>query len=295
MSRIAAATLLSGLLLGQTPALPYVRTQTSDGKHCFRWPVNAGTRGQLTFVQSTQGAPGLGTGAFDAVSRSAQTWETQFQSCGNLDLGEGAHSSSRLVEYNTSGPNENLVLFRSRLCSSVVPPGDPCVNASSCGNVYDCWDHGDSVVALTTTTYGRDTGLLYDADVEINAASETPTVVDSPPCTQGNISTNCVASDVQNAMTHEFGHLLGLAHSPDPNSTMYASEPLGETSKRVLDPGSKQFVCDVYPKNQASLDCASGSTTPSSGCSSAPGPGETLPGLALLLALAATRRRGAQP
>jgi MYXO-CTERM domain-containing protein len=287
-----AAALLSGLLLGQS-SLPYVREQTSDEKHCLRWQVSAGARGQVTFVQSTQGAPGLGTAVFDAVSRSAQTWETQFQGCGNLDLTEGAHSSSRAVEFNSSGPNENLVLFRSRLCSSVVPAGDPCVNASTCGNVYDCWDHGGTVVALTTNTFGGATGVLYDSDVEINAATATPTVVDSPPCTQGNISTSCVANDVQNAVTHELGHFLGLAHSPDPSSTMYATEPLGETSKRVLDPGSKQFVCDVYPKDQASRDCTSSSQ--SSGCSSTPSPGGALPMAAVLLALAAARRRRVRP
>jgi uncharacterized protein (TIGR03382 family) len=93
-------------------------------------------------------------------------------------------------------------------------------------------------------------------------------------------------------MTHEFGHFLGLAHSPDPASTMYLSEPLGETSKRVLDSGSKQFVCDVYPSGQASKDCTS-SDTPSSGsssgCSSA-GPIPWWPGVLLVL-LAFARRR----
>jgi uncharacterized protein (TIGR03382 family) len=168
------------------------------------------------------------------------------------------------------------------------------VAAGTCGNVHDCWDHDTSIVALTTTSYIVSNGELVDADVEVNAASATPTIVDSPVCSPGAISTNCVANDVQNAMTHELGHLLGLAHSPDPASTMYASEPLGELSKRVLDSGSKQFVCDVYPSGQASKDCtASSPTTPtsSSGCSSA-GPIPWAPG-ALLVLLALARRRPA--
>ena len=288
--KTSIAVLLSGLVLGQT--VPYVRTKTGDGAHCLRWPENAGARGTIHFVQSGTGDPALGTGVFDAVSRSAQTWESQLQACGNLDLAEtGQHSASRFVGYTQSGQNENLVLFRLQLCSAVVPPGDTCVAAGNCGNAHDCWDHGSTVVALTTSSYIVSTGELLDADVEMNAASATPTIVDSPPCSPGAISTSCVANDVQNAVTHEIGHFLGLAHSPDPSSTMYTSEPLGETSKRVLDTGSKQFVCDVYPAGQVSKDCAPSSS--SSGCSSAGDPGALGPGILLLLLALAGRRSAA--
>jgi hypothetical protein len=290
--KASAGVLLAGLLLGQT--VPYVRTKTNDGSHCLRWPVSAGTRGTIHYVQSTTGDPTLGSGVFDAVSRSAQTWQTQLQACGNLDLVETSpHSTSRFVGYNQSGQNENLVLFRLQLCSPAA--GDPCIAAGNCGNAHDCWDHGTTVVALTTSSYVVSSGELLDADVEVNAASATPTIVDSPPCNAGSISTSCVANDVQNAVTHEFGHFLGLAHSPDPSSTMYASEPLGETSKRVLDSGSKQFVCDVYPSGQASRDCSSsggggGGSSSSSGCSTTGQPLAVAPGLLLLLLALSTRR-----
>ena len=292
--RASVAVLLSGLLLGQS--LPYVRSKTNDNTHCLRWPVNAGSRGTVTFVQSSVGEPTLGQGAFQAISRSGQTWQTQLQACGNLDLTEGSHSSSRFVGYTQGGQNENLVLFRNELCS--VPSGDPCLAAGTCGNAHDCWDHGSTIIGLTTSTYVGATGEVLDADVELNAASTTPTIVDSPPCPPGAPSTSCVANDVQNAVTHEFGHVLGLAHSPDPSSTMYATEPLGETSKRTLDPGSKQFVCDVYPSGQASRDCTSsgggGGGGGGGGCSSAGDPGAVGPGLLLLLlALVARRSRAA--
>lgn len=284
------ALFLSGLVLGQT--VPYVRTKTDDGAHCLRWPVNNGVRGTIHFVQSSAGDLALGNGVFDAVSRSAQTWETQLQACGSLDLVEtGQHSTSRFVGYTQSGQNENLVLFRLQLCSAVVPPGDSCLAAGTCGNVHDCWDHGPTVVALTTSSYVVSSGEVLDADVEMNAASATPTIVDSPPCSPGAVSTSCVANDVQNAVTHEFGHFLGLAHSPDPSSTMYASEPIGETSKRVLDSGSKQFVCDAYPAGKVSQDCSSSGGSSSSGCSTA-GQLPVAPGvLLLLLSLGILRRR----
>ncbi len=62
------------------------------------------------------------------------------------------------------------------------PPATRASAAGTCGNVYDCWDHSSSVVALTTSTYIPATGELVDADVELNAASAFPTIVDSPPC-----------------------------------------------------------------------------------------------------------------
>ena len=287
--KASVAVLLSGLLLGQT--VPYVRTKTDDGKHCLRWPVTAGTRSTVHYVQSSAGDPTLGSGVFDAVNRSAQTWQTQLQACGNLDLTETTpRSASRFVGYNPSGQNENLVLFRLQLCAPAST--DPCIAAGTCGNVHDCWDHGAAVVALTTSSYAVSTGELLDADVEINAASATPTIVDSPPCS-GTITTNCVVNDVQNAVTHELGHFLGLAHSPDPSSTMYATEPSRETSKRVLDSGSKQFVCDVYPAGKASQDCAP--ETSSGGCNSTGQPLPVAPGVLLLLLSLGLRRSGIRP
>jgi hypothetical protein len=276
--------LVSAVLLGQVDA-GYVREKTDDGAHCLRWPVGAGATSQVTFVQSSTGDSTLGAGFFDAVSRSEASWATQASTCASIELVEGSHSTSRLVGYATDGGNENLVLARTADCSVTVLPGDPCQTSQTCGNVYDCWEHGPGVLALTSVTFGS-SGAVLDTDIEINAASANPSVVDSPPCTGGVINSSCVANDVQNTVTHEFGHALGLDHSPDPTSTMFASAPLGETSKRILDPASKQFVCDVYPRGFASNDClladagtSTGSGGGGGGQGSVPG-GPTSPGIA---------------
>ncbi|HEY1908516.1 MAG TPA: myxosortase-dependent metalloprotease, MXAN_2677/MXAN_2678 family [Myxococcaceae bacterium] len=248
-----ALHLAAGLLLAQTDA-GYVRERTSDGDHCLRWPVAAGASSEVTFVQSAAGDFKLGAGLFDAVSRSEGTWAAQANVCSSLALREGANSASRLTGYNRSGPNENLVLVRTTDCAQAVPLNDPCKASDSCDNAYDCWDLGPGMLAVTLLTYDT-SGAILDTDVEVNGVSAPLSLVDAPPCTPGNVTPSCVGIDVQNTVTHELGHALGLDHSPDPASTMYATAPIGETSKRILDPASKQFLCDVYPPRLASRDC----------------------------------------
>ncbi|MBM4381351.1 MAG: matrixin family metalloprotease, partial [Deltaproteobacteria bacterium] len=171
--------------------------------------------------------------------------------------------------------------------------GDSCWSDADCNNRYDCWQYTAATIGLTTTTYDRKTGQIYDADMELNAANFKMTTADAPPCAAG-ILNNCVSSDIQNTVTHEVGHLLGLDHAPDPQSTMFASAPTGETSKRSLDDDSRAFVCEVYPAGQDSRDCVlvpvEEALGPRASCSMVGGRG-AWPWLVLGLLGAAARRR----
>ncbi|MGZ3444193.1 MAG: myxosortase-dependent metalloprotease, MXAN_2677/MXAN_2678 family [Myxococcaceae bacterium] len=306
------------ILLGQADA-GYVRERTSDGEHCLRWPVAAGSTSTVTFVQSAAGDFKLGPGLFEAVTRSEGSWAAQANACSSLALLEGPHSSSRATGYDQTGSNENLVLVRTADCFRAVGADDPCRKNDTCGNVHDCWDHGAAILAVTLLTYDE-TGALLDTDIEVNGALSYLSLVDSPPCLPGAITPSCVGNDVQNTVTHELGHALGLGHSPDPASTMFGTGPLGETSKRILDPASKQFVCDVYTRGFAAKDCfvpdggtepsgggtgsgpsgpggptGSGIARPSIGCSATARSGADSAGLlgtALAALLAVVRRRG---
>jgi len=255
--------------------------------------------------------PGLA--AFTAIRKSFAQWSTP--TCSDLaftDLGLSQAAADRRVGYFPGEYNRNLVLFRTANCAISVPPGDACVQTSGslkdyrgCSNTYDCWGRDENVIATTTTTSNRFTGQILDSDIEINNAPRADgtrnfrfTAVDGPPCADVN-QTGCVDIDVQNTITHEAGHSIGLDHPPVQDATMYASAPPGETSKRALHDDDVRGVCEIYPKGERTATCLSDPITLTAGASSDGGgcgcshssPSGAATALAVL-ALAALRRRG---
>ena len=283
---VAAAALVTGA------TVPYVRSRTDrnapDGGHCLGWPA-----GTVEFRENLAGAPDAGEAGFAAMERSLATWATAMNDCGNLTLRMGTRTATRTTGFDDrkGASNENVLLFRNRLCIDFVSPSDACHAQGNCADTYDCWDYSAGTLAITTTTFNVRTGKLYDADLEMNASVHIFTTVDSPPCSALGQS-GCVSTDVQNTVTHELGHALGLDHSPDSRSTMFAGAELGETSKRVLDDGSVEFVCTAYPAGGPTLDCDGSpldlSENTSSSCTAAPGGPLAL----LSLLLLGLRRRG---
>jgi hypothetical protein len=120
-------------------------------------------------------------------------------------------------EYNKTGTNVNVVLFQD-----------------------DDWKyHGiDGTLAKTSVTYNDGTGEIYDADIEVNSANNTVTITDDPAK---------VEYDLQAILTHEVGHFIGLAHSPNPDAVMFASYSPGSVAQRILTPDDIAAVCKVYP------------------------------------------------
>jgi MYXO-CTERM domain-containing protein len=288
----ALAVLAAAAALVTAATVPYVRSRTDrsspDGGHCLGWPA-----GTVEFRQNAAGVPEAGDAGFLAMDHALATWATAMDGCGNLTLRMGSRTTSRTTGFDDhpGASNENVLLFRTRLCTDVVSPSDPCNGQGTCGNDHDCWQYNAGTLAITTTTYNVRTGKLYDADLEMNASTHIFSTVDSPPCSSLG-QTGCVSTDVQNTVTHELGHALGLDHSPDSRSTMFAGAELGETSKRVLDDGSVEFVCTAYPAGRPTMDCDG--TTPidlsedtAGSCSVAP----TGPFALLSLALLGLRRR----
>jgi hypothetical protein len=248
--------LVLALALGQSD--PYVRsrvTASDSQSQCLFWTVPT-IPWQLSSVGNPQSTDAQRQAEFQAIRASVKSWQDVFDGCGNLGFSEGPLVDDRQVGYVLKGDNRNLFLFRSRRCADVAPSTDACWRDETCGNAYDCWDSDERTIALTLTTYDEKSGIIYDSDIQLNASGFTFTTVDAPVCVQpGATQRNCVATDVQNTMTHELGHLLGLDHTLASGSVMYPRAPSGEISKRTIDAGSRDFVCGAYPKGRASQSC----------------------------------------
>jgi hypothetical protein len=121
--------------------------------------------------------------------------------------------SCDLVGYSATGPNQHTIIFRDT-----------------------SWPHDDpfNTLALTTVTFNTDTGEIYDADIEVNTAQTQITVNTTPGPNQ---------FDYDSIITHEAGHFLGLAHTPDETAVMYAHYKPGSYSLTSDDIAG---ICAIY-------------------------------------------------
>jgi hypothetical protein len=278
--------------LAATCSDAYCRNKTSDTDplaSCLRWPENT----TIVWRPNDQGNPETPADTELTGFRNAfASWQTVLDGCASLKFQEGSKTVRRDVGWSESEADpQNLLVFRFKKCDAVVPTGTTCTGNGDCANSYDCWEYGPTALAVTTTSFDKRSGRIWDADIEFNVPSFIFTAVDAPVCPAGTCSVNCVCTDVQNTVTHEIGHMLGLAHTTRLGSTMAARADPGEMSKRTIDLGTQSFACDVYPKGQPSKSCVVrpvDSNIGKAACSAAPG--GLLSGLALLLL---TRRRRA--
>ena len=139
-------------------------------------------------------------GAQDAVQTALKTVGDAIPS---LSLSATA-GKTRGVGYDFDHPEESK--------SEVVAPED--------------WKWNVGAVATTVITLSRATHQILEADIAFNVKHTGFAVV-----VPGQPTVNY---DVQNAMTHELGHALGLAHNALRDTVMYPSSTPGEISKRAL-------------------------------------------------------------
>lgn len=100
------------------------------------------------------------------------------------------------------------------------------------------WQDSRSMMALTTVTHHNETGYIYDADIEINTEYWNFGIVENP---------DDPIVDLENTLTHEMGHVFGLAHSGDVNATMFAFAAEGVTDLRTLEQDDLDAISTIYP------------------------------------------------
>jgi hypothetical protein len=107
-------------------------------------------------------------------------------------------------------------------------------------------DYDPRAYALTTVWHSVRTGEIYDADMEINEELGAG----RGPYTICPARTGCEDDriDLQNVMTHEFGHFFGLGHSLETFATMHAVSPPGEVQKRIIRTDDIAGFCTIYPQ-----------------------------------------------
>lgn len=165
------------------------------------------------------------------VQESADVWTSP--GCTDLELPVFGFTDQRPGFDPRSDDNQNVI-------SEVL-------TASDRGYLPD-----PEALATTVTFHNADTGEIYDADILFNTA-----VADFEDLRLGD---DCAGRldppyDLRNTLVHELGHVLGFDHNADRASTMFASAPVCELSKRDLTSLDLQGLCDVYASGQPSRTC----------------------------------------
>lgn len=303
--RLAAA--LAAMALAR-PADAYVRSSDDrTGAELF-WPVPVVpylvSDARPVVMSPTCEAGASGDPAIEAARAGFSAWR---QGCSDLEL----VYAGRIPEIRTGlgGTGENLVVFRKGWCRAQLPANTPCLLDPDvdCGGIYDCFEDTSPddrfIVALTSVLYDPETGRIVDADIEVNgwdgqAGGALSGGTSGPPhgwyftcdkqdgwsaCTTYG-QAGCYYVDLQNTVTHEVGHFIGLAHPCEAGTctpalepvTMYPQTAPGDIEKRTLHADDVAGVCAIYPER-------------GSGCSSGGGAG-VVPALLVLLGLRRRRR-----
>jgi len=250
---VAGALLAAGAIMAAAvPARAYVRYMTSENMP-FYWAnpcvgVIAYPAGLAGMMPADQ--------VMNAASAAGDAWSA------------GQNDTALVIQVaSTTGPSpgakydgqNSLIFDETSWCSA--NDTSPC-------------DYDPAALAITTVL-ARGSGAIVDADIEVNAKNFTWADVDLLPSSGHGMD----VQDLQNALTHEMGHLIGLDHpcylagattqaratdnlgNPVPEcadappavmeSTMYPSAVPGDTSKRTLAADDQLAVTQIYPSSLA--------------------------------------------
>lgn len=151
----------------------------------------------------------------DIVAKSVSAWNVPEVS--SLRMFYAGLTNETRVGYNPyTTRNANIIVFRD-----------------------DAWDEDPTIMALTSVVFRNSSGKIYDADIEINTFQYAFGIV--TPRSKGGLI------DLQNTLTHELGHVIGLDHSDVEDATMFPYSTNGVTYMQTLDDDDRAAIAAVYP------------------------------------------------
>jgi MYXO-CTERM domain-containing protein len=274
----------------------FVRTGPTPDGHYLYWASGC--------VKMAYGAEGTlaisGEDEFPVIEDSMTTWNDGVAGCSYMHF----VSLGPVTDHEVGTDRFNIIKFRDATWCRPAVDDDParCYSPTTAG--------------ITTVVYVDDAGNdrdgeIVDADVEINGVDFAISV--------GGVSLSDATCDaeLQNTLTHELGHVLGLEHTcrvpGDPprvddqgndvplctdvvsgdeitEATMYNFQACGETKKESLSQDDIDGVCTVYPIADDPHECKGPGD--SGGCSCGTGHGPTGPAaLVVVVGLVLSRRR----
>jgi len=305
VKRLALALLVLMLVPAALPgaAHAFVRTKATSGKPLY-W-----SSGCVFVVSAAEGTPDV-PGDLEAtvLPKVIDNWNRSLAACSYMTL---KYDAEPIPDHEVGYDGTNIVKFRQDKWCRPATKDAP----EKC--------YAPQAVGITTVFYvdkadSSEDGRLLDADIELNGVNFRFAVDGmTDDATPGQI-----VADVENTLTHEVGHLLGLDHTCNDNpsvptfdgnnarvptcgsgdvtaemrdATMYAFQEDGEIKKSSLEPDDIAGACDAYPTAKNPKSCKRVDVDGGDGCACATGGrrdgGGAAAALLLAVALAAARRR----